>query len=247
MAQPLIRVENLVKTYSLGEHPVHALQGVTLDIATGEFVAIMGPSGSGKSTFMNLVGCLDTPTAGTYYLDGEEVARLSRDARAAIRAAKVGFVFQTFNLLPRMTALRNVELPLLYTEVPAVERRARALARLRDVGLEGREHHRPPQLSGGEQQRVAIARALVNEPRVLLADEPTGNLDTRTSTEVMTILQRLNRHGITIIVVTHEAEIARYAGRIITFRDGQVVSDRRVAAPVSADEVLATLPAKEAA
>ena len=244
---PLIRVEGLVKTYSLGEHEVHALRGVTIEIAAGEFVAIMGPSGSGKSTFMKLLGCLDTPTAGTYSLDGEDVARLSRDARAAIRAAKVGFVFQTFNLLPRMTALRNVELPLLYAGVPAIERRTRALARFHDVGLEGREHHRPAQLSGGQQQRVAIARALVNEPRILLADEPTGNLDTRTSTEIMAILQRLNRQGITIIMVTHESDIARYARRIISFRDGQVVSDHPMATPISADEIVGALPAKDAA
>jgi putative ABC transport system ATP-binding protein len=245
--RPLIRVEGLVKTYWLGEHAVHALRGITLDIAAGEFVAVMGPSGSGKSTFMNLLGCLDTPARGAYYLDGADVARLPRDARAAIRATKLGFVFQTFNLLPRMTALRNVELPLLYAGVPATERRTRALARLREVGLEGREHHRPAQLSGGQQQRVAIARALVNEPRVLLADEPTGNLDTRTSAEIMAVLQRLNRQGITIVMVTHEPEIARYVGRIIAFRDGRVVADRPVAAPASADEVLRTLPVEDAA
>jgi putative ABC transport system ATP-binding protein len=245
--RPLVRVEGLTKSYLLGEHTVHALRGVTLDIAAGEFAAVMGPSGSGKSTFMNLLGCLDTPTRGTYHLEGADVARLGRDGRAAIRVAKLGFVFQTFNLLPRMTALRNVELPLLYAGVPAAERRTRALARLREVGLQGREHHRPAQLSGGQQQRVAIARALVNEPRILLADEPTGNLDTRTSTEIMAILQRLNRQGITIVMVTHEPEIARYVRRIIAFRDGRVVADRPVTAPASAEETLRALPLEEAA
>jgi putative ABC transport system ATP-binding protein len=246
-ASALIEVRDLVKTYRLGEYQVQALRGVSVDISRGEFLAVMGPSGSGKSTFMNLLGCLDTPTGGTYRLDGEDVSRLSRDALAAIRNLKLGFVFQTFNLLPRMTALENVELPLLYGITVARERRERALGRLRDVGLEAREGHRPSQLSGGQQQRVAIARALVNEPRLILADEPTGNLDTRTSVEIMAIFQRLNRSGITVVLVTHEEAIAQYASRIVTFRDGRIRSDAPVSVPADAQSVLSTLTAEAAA
>ena len=243
----LIEVQDVTKTYVMGDVLVHALRGVTTSVAAGEFVAIMGPSGSGKSTFMNLLGCLDTPTGGTYHLDGEDIARLSRDQLAAIRNRKLGFVFQTFNLLPRTTALENVELPLLYDSTPPVERRRRALARLHQVGLAGREGHHPSQLSGGQQQRVAIARALVNEPRLILADEPTGNLDTRTSAEIMAILQALNRAGITILVVTHEGDISRYAARVITFRDGRVRTDAPVLDRLDADAVLHGLPAEEVA
>jgi putative ABC transport system ATP-binding protein len=238
----VIVTEGLTKDYRLGRHVVHALRGISIAVERGEFLAVMGPSGSGKSTFMNLLGCLDTPTDGRYLIDGEDVAGLGRDALARIRSRKIGFVFQTFNLLARTTALENVELPLLYASVPARERRARARQRLADVGLANREHHHPSQLSGGQQQRVAIARALVNDPTVILADEPTGALDTRTSLEIMALLQTLNRAGMTIVVVTHELDVAAHAGRILTFRDGRVTRDERVAAPRDAMATLAELP-----
>jgi putative ABC transport system ATP-binding protein len=237
----IIATESLVKDYHLGPHTVHALRGVSVSIEPGEFVAVMGPSGSGKSTFMNLLGCLDRPTSGRYWLEGQDVARLSRDQLANVRNAKIGFIFQMFNLLARTTALENVELPLLYGGISARERRQRAGARLEAVGLGEREHHHPSQLSGGQQQRVAIARALVNDPAVILADEPTGNLDTRTSVEIMALLQRLNREGLTIVLVTHEPDIATYASRRLMFRDGRLRSDERVAA-LDAAEALRTLP-----
>ncbi|MBM3219642.1 MAG: ABC transporter ATP-binding protein [Candidatus Rokubacteria bacterium] len=238
----VIVTEGLTKDYRLGRHVVHALRGVSVSVDRGEFLAVMGPSGSGKSTFMNLLGCLDTPTQGRYLIDGEDVAGLDRDALARIRSRKIGFVFQTFNLLARTTALENVELPLLYSTVPARTRRERARRRLADVGLANREHHHPSQLSGGQQQRVAIARALVNDPTVILADEPTGALDTRTSLEIMALLQSLNREGMTIVVVTHESDVAAHAGRILSFRDGRVIRDERVPAPRDAVAALAELP-----
>ncbi len=234
MADALIEVEGLSKDYVLGANVVHGLREVSLTIAAGEMVAIMGPSGSGKSTFMSIVGCLDTPTAGRYLLQGRDVSQLADDELAAIRNTKIGFVFQQFNLLPRMTAIANVELPLLYSGVPEREHRRRALARLADVGLSARADHRPAQLSGGQQQRVAIARALVNDPVLFLADEPTGNLDSRTSAEIMAILQGLNRHGITIVLVTHESDIARYARRVVHFLDGEIVDDEPVRDPIEA-------------
>jgi putative ABC transport system ATP-binding protein len=230
MNAPLIRVEQLTKDYVMGSNLVPALCGVTLDIAAGEFVAVMGPSGSGKSTFMNLLGCLDHPNGGSYRLDGQEVSALSGDELAAVRNRKLGFVFQHFNLLARTSALDNVALPLLYGNVPASERRQRAERRLSQIGLAERMDHHPAQLSGGQQQRVAIARALVNDPQLVLADEPTGALDSRTSVEIMALLQQLNREGITIVVVTHEHDVADFAGRIISFRDGKVIEDKANAA-----------------
>jgi putative ABC transport system ATP-binding protein len=227
---PVIAVRDLVKTYRVGEVDVRALRGVTLDVLPGEFVALTGPSGSGKSTFMHLAGCLDRPTAGGYTLGGRDVSRLGTRELARVRNREIGFVFQGFNLLPRTTALEQVELPLLYgAAVPGKERRARAAAALDAVGLGDRLDHHPNQLSGGQQQRVAIARALVNRPALLLADEPTGNLDTRTSIEVMGIFQALNAEGLTIVLVTHEADIAEYGTRVVSFRDGRVRSDRPVA------------------
>jgi putative ABC transport system ATP-binding protein len=226
----LIHVRDLTKDYHVGDHVVHALRGVTLDIAAGEFVTIVGPSGSGKSTFMHIVGCLDRPTRGSYALAGYDVAALPPDELARVRNETIGFVFQGFNLLTRTSAVENVELPLLYTRrgvVKGEERRRRAMMALDAVGLTDRADHHPNQLSGGQQQRVAIARALVNEPAVLLADEPTGNLDTQTSHEVMEIFARLRRErGLTIVVITHERDIAAYGTRTIDFRDGLVVSDR---------------------
>ncbi len=227
----VIRIEDLVKVYQMGEVEVRALDGVSLSIAAGEFVAVMGPSGSGKSTLMNIVGCLDRPTSGRYFLDGVDVSGLDRDERAEIRNGKIGFVFQSFNLLARTSALENVELPLVYSAGANSGRQRSEKARhcLRVVGLAGREDHQPSQLSGGQQQRVAIARALINEPKLMLADEPTGNLDTRTSEEVMGVFQNLNEEGKTIVVITHETDIAEYAKRVIVFRDGRLVEDRAVA------------------
>ncbi len=240
MRDALIRTRDLSRHYTMGDNVVPALRGVSIEIGRGEFVAVMGPSGSGKSTFMNLIGCLDRPTGGVYELAGENVAHLDSDALAAIRNRKIGFVFQTFNLLARTTALQNVEMPLLYSGVAAAERRNRAAARLREVGLADRMDHTPSQLSGGQQQRVAIARALVNDPLLVLADEPTGALDSRTGVEIMAIFQALNDAGITIVIVTHEPDIARYAQRIVTFRDGVVLQDEPVADRTTARDVLAT-------
>jgi putative ABC transport system ATP-binding protein len=222
----LIEVSDLVKTYRMGDMTVQALRGVSLPIAKGTFVAIMGPSGSGKSTFMNILGCLDKPTSGSYRMDGTEVRDLDRDRLAEIRNQKIGFVFQNFNLLARTSAVENVELPLLYSGRDVKDGRERAVRALQSVGLAGREDHHPNQLSGGQQQRVAIARSLINDPQIIMADEPTGALDSHTSVEIMAIFQRLNREkGISIIVVTHEPDIAQYADRVIVFKDGHVKSD----------------------
>jgi len=225
MVLPLIEFRDVWKVYELGDISVTALAGISLVVSRGEFLAIMGSSGSGKSTFMNIVGCLDRPTRGTYLLDGADVSRLSADERAEIRNRKIGFVFQTFNLIPRTSALENVELPLFYGDQSRGAQRERARQALASVGLADRENHLPNQLSGGQQQRVAIARALVNRPPLLLADEPTGNLDSATSIEILEIFQTLNRSGITVVLVTHEPDIAAYADRVVTFRDGRVLSD----------------------
>jgi putative ABC transport system ATP-binding protein len=244
----VIAVRNLVKTYIVGEVEVKALRGVNLEVRQGEFLAVTGPSGSGKSTFMHIVGCLDRPTSGQYVLDGQDVSTMSKDALAAVRNRKIGFVFQGFNLLSRTSALDNVELPLLYggNGLKTTERHGRALEMLDLVGLGNRADHHPNQLSGGQQQRVAIARALINRPSILLADEPTGNLDTRTSIEVMGIFQRLNQErGITVVLITHEMDIAEYGTRMVSFRDGQVVADRAVTRRRLAQNELAALPAAE--
>jgi putative ABC transport system ATP-binding protein len=239
----VIRVHDLHKTYEMGEQKVHALRGVSLQIERGEFVAIMGASGSGKSTFMNILGCLDKPTSGSYFLEGTDVAQLSKKELALIRNRRIGFVFQGFNLLARTTALENCELPALYARISKEEREKRAREALGMVGLADREDHFPSQLSGGQQQRVAIARGLVNKPSILLADEPTGNLDSRTSVEVMGIFQRLNEEqGLTIILVTHEPDIAQFTKREIVFRDGKVKKDSAIPNRANAAEVLKTMP-----
>ena len=245
MDAPLIKTLDLAKTYPLGDTEAPALRGVSVEIARGSFVAVMGPSGSGKSTFMNLLGCLDAPSAGRYWLDGAEVSHLSDDALSRVRNRKIGFVFQHFNLLPRTSALDNVALPLLYRGLTSSERRARARARLEQVGLGERLDHHPAQLSGGQQQRVAIARALVNDPQLILADEPTGALDSRTGIEIMALLQALHQAGQTIVVVTHEHDIAAYAERIVQFRDGRITADV-LNTPRSASADLAALPALSA-
>jgi len=245
VAGPVVKVHEVRKTYDLGETQVHALRGVSVDIYGGEFVAIMGASGSGKSTFMNIVGCLDRPTSGEYFLEGTDVSSLAKRELAHIRNQKIGFVFQGFNLLGRTTALENTELPMLYSNVSKKDRESRARESLALVGLGGRADHFPSQLSGGQQQRVAIARALVNRPRILLADEPTGNLDSRTAVEVMDIFQKLNRDGLTIVLVTHEPDIAQFAKRNIVFRDGHIKRDAAVQSPAVAGEVLKTMPTIE--
>jgi putative ABC transport system ATP-binding protein len=245
-SKPVIRLENVHKTYDLGEIQVQALRGVSLEVREGEFVAVMGPSGSGKSTVMNILGCLDRPTRGRYYLDGIDVSGMSKTELARIRNRKLGFVFQQFNLLSRTSALENVELPTVYAGIGPEERAKRAMESLTRVGLADRAGHHPSQLSGGQQQRVAIARALVNRPAILLADEPTGNLDSRTSVEIMQILQTLNEEqGLTIVIVTHEHDIAQYATRALEFRDGKLRRDNIVRERLVAREVLKTLPTAE--
>jgi putative ABC transport system ATP-binding protein len=242
----VIQLDHIHKTYTMGDVEVHALRGVSLTIKEGEFVAIMGASGSGKSTTMNIIGCLDRPTRGTYILDGEDVSEMSKDERADIRCQKIGFVFQGFNLLSRTSALENVELPMLYLGVDTAQRHQRAMEALAAVGLAGREQNHPNQLSGGQQQRVAVARSLVNNPALILADEPTGNLDSRTSVEVMEIFQRLNRErGITLVLVTHEPDIAQYAQRVVVFKDGKIQKDYLIEEQRDAAEELRKMPAIE--
>jgi putative ABC transport system ATP-binding protein len=241
----LLRVESIHKYYDLGETRVHALRGVSVDVEAGSFVAIMGASGSGKSTFMNILGCLDRPTAGRYLLDGTDVSRLDKRTLAGIRNQKLGFVFQGFNLLSRTTALENAALPTLYTKLDTLERTRRASEALAMVGLADRSEHFPSQMSGGQQQRVAIARALVNRPTILLADEPTGNLDSRTAVEIMQLFQELNGQGLTIVMVTHEPDIAQFAKRVLVFRDGIIRKDEATATVARATDVLATMPTLE--
>jgi len=243
MAETIISVKNLIKIYKMGDLEVHALRGINLEIRKSDFVAILGKSGSGKSTFMNIIGCLDIANKGDYFIDGVNVRNLNKDQLAQLRNKKIGFVFQSFNLLARTSALENVELPLMYNnKVSSREMRERSMKALESVGLADRSHHFPNQLSGGEQQRVAIARALVNDPVVILADEPTGNLDTRTSIEVMDIFQQLNKRGITVVIVTHEWDIASYTNRNVTFGDGKIQKDVIVQKPKKAFEELLTIP-----
>jgi len=238
----LIKTKDLVKNYEMGSQAVHALRGVSVEIEHGEFVAVMGPSGSGKSTLLHLLGCLDTPTSGRYFLDGEDVSSLTRDQLAGTRNGKIGFVFQTFNLLARTTATENVGLALMYGRTPRSERRSTTEGVLAALGLSDRTHHQPSQLSGGQQQRVAIARAIVNNPALILADEPTGALDTRTGIEIMALFQKLNRDGMTIVLVTHEPEIIRFGKRILRFRDGCIISDEKVERPSDAEKLLSEMP-----
>ncbi len=240
---PVVQLRGVVKIYHMGAVEVRALRGVDLEIHKGEFVAIMGPSGSGKSTLLHLVGCLDRPTSGEYRLEGQDVSRLDDDTLSEVRNRRIGFVFQTFNLLPRLSALQNVELPMVYAGVPRRLRRQRALELLGRVGLADRVHHRPRELSGGQQQRVAVARALANEPSILLADEPTGNLDSRSGEEVLALFQELNEAGATIALVTHDPEVAGHARRVVTLRDGHVVRDEPVHSPRRARDELRLMPA----